>query len=161
MREIRTKNGNRAWTAGISFIILGIEPKLMLAFLTGTDSPLVLFIPATFFTIALAVKHRSGWREIWTRSWPIFGLQIALVVILVLAASRWEANRALNGPVTPNRIGVIAHSSVALASVLVDILWIARLWKYRWLALSASCLHLCLLAPIYFVTAIAVTGDAP
>jgi len=161
MRQIATKNGNRGWTADTSFVILGIERKLMLAFLTGTASPLVLFIPATFFTIALAIKHRPDWREIWRDSWPILGLQIALLVVLVLAASRWAASRPLNGPVTPNRIGIIAHRSVALASVLVDILWIARLRKYRWLALSASSLHLCLVALFYFATAIAVTGDAP
>jgi len=133
----------------------------MEAFLILTNSPLVLFIPAIFFTIALAVKHRSDWREIWRGSWPIFALQIALVVLLVLAASRWEASRPLNGPVTPNRVGIIAHRSIGALSVLVDIYWIARLRKYRWLALSASFLHLCLLALIYFVTAIAVTGDAP
>jgi hypothetical protein len=126
------------------------------------ESPLLFaFVSAIFFTIMLAAKYRSNWREIWSRSWPILAIQIALVVILVLAASKWEASRPLNGPVTPNRTGILAHRSIALLSVLVDVFWIARLPEYRWLALSASFLHLCLLAPVYLMTAIAVTGDAP
>lgn len=115
---------------------------------------------AAFVTLVLFDKYRSDAGQIWRLSRWILVAQVGLACLIYVAATIWPAARPEVGPIKENVIGLRAIGGIALFSVLVDVWSVWKMRSYRWLAISCSMVHLCFLTALWFLAAMAVTGDA-
>jgi hypothetical protein len=159
--QIEIPGGKLRNMASVLHFLEGFVRTLLAVFELLGLSPLVyVAVPAVLVTLVLCNRYRSDAGQIWRLSrWIVVG-QVGLACLIYLAAVIWPASRPDAAPIKENVVGLWAIQVLGLLSIFVDVWSVWKMRGYRWLAIGSSMVHLCLLASLYFLVGMAVTGDA-